>query len=237
MGILTENRTIWDALARTDPAFTKEFTKGGGFRGTDVNPTWRIQRLTEQFGPQGKGWGWTIHSKWRETFGGVDCVFVEVSLWYMLDGARYEGSPQIGGTDCSRTPDEAYKMAVTDGFGKCAMALGLSADIYLKQFDASKYREEEAKKGRGRPQDARKETGAASTTTEAPKIAPTGESGPPRASYASPEQVKNAWKEAQRRGLGADDFQALVAKVTGAHKSTEIPAGKYLELLEAVAKW
>jgi len=146
------NLRIWDQFCRTPADATKQFNKGG-WSGTDINPAYRLKCLTELFGPQGTGWGWTIHERWREAWpsrvkvGGqwedysAECAFVCLSLWYFdEDGVRHECSPQIGGTECDLAPDEVWKMSITDAIGKCCLALGIAADVYLGQFD-SKYRE------------------------------------------------------------------------------------------------
>ena len=36
-----EKMRLWSRVEKTDPAFTKEFNKGGGFRGTSINATWK----------------------------------------------------------------------------------------------------------------------------------------------------------------------------------------------------
>jgi len=142
--------TIWKRLFKTDSRFTKEFRRAGGFSGTDINPTYRMAVMTEEFGPCGLGWGWNIEDRWSEQFGDRCYAFVQCSIWYKLDYGSEEvicttGS-QIGGTEYGRTPDEAYKMAVTDAIGKCMTSLGLSADIYMQQYD-SKYQREDVYTG------------------------------------------------------------------------------------------
>lgn len=144
---------IWNAIEKTNPAYAKDFRRAGGFAGTDINPVYRMKRMTELFGPCGQGWGWTLHNQWREDFhvgdGELSCVFTAVSVWYMIDAGldqpmtRCETGIQIGGTIADRTPDESYKMAITDALGKCFVALGLSADVYMGEYD-SKYHREEA---------------------------------------------------------------------------------------------
>ena len=144
---MTDNLRIWNRFCRTEASATKNFNKGG-FAGTDINPTYRVRCLTELFGPQGTGWGWTIQSRWREVWpsrykdGGqwidydANCAFVELSLWYLDEqGQRHECSPQIGGTECDLAPDEVWKMSITDAIGKCCVALGIAADVYMGQFD------------------------------------------------------------------------------------------------------
>lgn len=138
---MTDYLATWNALATTDKNYTKDFKRSGGFSGTDINPMWRIRRMTEQFGPIGVGWGYEVKRTWREDFGSTPYVFAEIQMWYYQNEAEenpaYTGV-QIGGTDASRTADEAYKMAITDGLGKCMAQLGLGADVYLGEFD-SKY--------------------------------------------------------------------------------------------------
>lgn len=139
---------FWNALKRTDPRATKPFTRAGGFRGTQIDPTWRLQMMTETFGPIGQGWGyeqldWTIAER---------MVFICVRVWYREPetGEIYWTGPQWGGTEMIRKrrdgveapDDECFKMSVTDALGKCLLQLGLGADIHMGQFDDSKYREE-----------------------------------------------------------------------------------------------
>lgn len=143
-----ENLRFWSALKRTDPRHTKPFTRSGGFRGTQIDPTWRLQMMTELFGPVGKGWGyeqldWTIAER---------MVFVCLRVWWRdpETGEQCWTGPQWGGTemvarrrDGVEAPnDEAFKMSVTDALGKCLLQLGLGADVHTGQFDDSKYREE-----------------------------------------------------------------------------------------------
>lgn len=145
---VAENLRLWTALKRTDPRATKPFTRSGGFRGTQIDPAWRLQAMTEAFGPVGQGWGYE-QTEWTIVEG---MVFTCVRVWYRdpKTGEKCFTGPQWGGTelmrrrrDGSEEPnDEAFKMSVTDALGKCLLQLGLAADVYLGLFDDSKYREE-----------------------------------------------------------------------------------------------
>lgn len=142
------NLTLWNALKRTDPRATKPFQRSGGFRGTQIDPTWRLQMMTEMFGPVGQGWGYE-QSEWTVV---ERMVFVCVKVWYRapVTGEVVWTGPQWGGTelvrrrrDGSEEPnDEAFKMSITDAVGKCLVQIGLAADVHMGQFDDSKYREE-----------------------------------------------------------------------------------------------
>jgi hypothetical protein len=143
-----DNLALWNRLKRTDPKATKPFTRSGGFRGTQIDPTWRLQMMTEAFGPIGKGWGyeqleWTVQER---------MVFICCRVWYVhpeTGEVLYTG-PQWGGTELvqrnrdgtERPIDEAFKMSITDAVGKCCVQIGLAADVYMGQFDDSKYRME-----------------------------------------------------------------------------------------------
>ena len=143
------NLALWNRLKRTDPKATKPFTRAtGGFRGTQIDPAWRLQMMTEVFGPIGKGWGyeqldWTVQER---------MVFICARAWYRdpETGAICYTGPQWGGTELVRRRrdgaeepnDECFKMSITDALGKCLQELGLGADVYLGQFDDSKYRQE-----------------------------------------------------------------------------------------------
>jgi len=144
----SRNLALWNRLKRTDPRATKPFTRAGGFRGTQIDPTWRLQMMTEVFGPVGKGWGyeqleWAVHDS---------MVFILARAWYRdpESGKVCYTGPQWGGNELARRRrdgseepnDEAFKMAMTDAVGKCLVQIGLAADVHMGQFDDSKYREE-----------------------------------------------------------------------------------------------
>lgn len=134
----------WEKLAKTDAKYTKKFTRKGGFSGTDINPAYRLKRMTEVYGEAGVGWGWVLEKTWRETFPSGDYVFAQVNLW--TEKPSYLTGAQIGGTAIDRTPDEAYKMAITDALGKCMLALGVCADVYLGEFDSKYSRQQQLQK-------------------------------------------------------------------------------------------
>jgi hypothetical protein len=138
------NLRIWDALSKTDPAQTKQFSRAGGFKGTAVKPMWVIKRLTEEFGPCGEGWGIgeprfdTVHAQ-----NGDSLVYCTVSCWHgtpenVLYGV---GGDKIAGTNKHGpyTDDEAFKKAFTDAVNNAFKFVGVAADIHMGLFDDSKY--------------------------------------------------------------------------------------------------
>jgi hypothetical protein len=113
--------------------------RGGRLSGmSDINPMWRIQTLTEQFGMCGFGWKYEITD--RKIVDGANeekACFVSINL-YVKVGAEWSAAiPGIGGSAFVAkekgglyTSDEAEKMALTDAISVACKALGFGADVY-----------------------------------------------------------------------------------------------------------
>ncbi len=140
-----ENMTIYDAC-RSVPETAKKAITAGRLKGkTDINPMWRIKRLTEQFGPCGIGWYYKPVRKWMETHGDEIAAFVDIELYVKIGG---EWSMPIAGTGGSMfaarqkdgvyVSDECYKMATTDAISVACKQLGIGADVYW-DADRTKY--------------------------------------------------------------------------------------------------
>ena len=132
---------IWDVLSKTNPKFTKPFSKFGGKTLTTIDPHYQIQMMTNAFGPVGKGWSYQVEYKYLDKL-----VFAEVSIQYFLDNKWYAFGPvssvqslakKNGGLD-----DEAPKKAMTDAMTKAFSHLGMSADVFLGMFENNKYVED-----------------------------------------------------------------------------------------------
>src|SRR5690554_1217836 len=132
---------------------------------------WRIEKLTEIFGPAGFGWYYEITEKRiEEGAEGEKTVFVDINLYVKQDN---EWSKLIQGTGGSMfvakerggmyTSDECCKMSLTDAIQVASQALGLSADIYDKKH---------RKNDNGwQPQDSRKQQSHKDQITEDQKKA------------------------------------------------------------------
>lgn len=151
-----KDKTLWDRVETTDPAYTKQFNRGGGFSGTSINATYLAKKATKCFGPMGIGWGVDIvsedfiegHILDKET--GQKCIIhrVKVKLWYVSDGSRGEvthfgqttfvGSNKYG----TYTDEEAPKKSLTDATTKALSMLGFGADIFMGLYDDQEYRED-----------------------------------------------------------------------------------------------
>lgn len=144
-----DNLKIYEA-ARSVPPEAQKSIQAGRLKGmTDINPVWRIKRLTELFGPCGVGWWYEVTAKWLEhdEVTGQTAAFVDILLYYVdpESGTASHAIPGTGGSSFvakeNKGPylsDECYKMALTDAISVAAKALGVGADVYWSR-DASKY--------------------------------------------------------------------------------------------------
>lgn len=150
------NMDIWNKLSVTDREHTKEFKRSGGFSGTAIKPMYAIQKMTELFGVCGKGWGYN-KPEYQIVDGtdGQKLVYCTVEAWFSEPGIpgtlgeaygqRYYFSG-VGGdfivvkqSSGLRSDDEAFKKAFTDALMNAMKHIGMSADVHMGQFDASKY--------------------------------------------------------------------------------------------------
>lgn len=144
---MDENLSIYN-LARIVPDNAQKTISAGRLKGmTDINPMWRIKRLTELFGPCGIGWWYTIDRQWMEESedAGEIAAFCNITLYYVWNGATSQGISGTGGSafvakekNGPHMSDECFKMALTDAISVAAKAIGIGADVYWDK-DRSKY--------------------------------------------------------------------------------------------------
>ena len=131
---------------RQVPDEAKKAISAGRLKGmTDINPVWRIKKLTEEFGPCGIGWWTKVTDRWTETVGDETCAFVDLELYIKVGD---EWSKPITGSGGSKlatkersgvyVSDECYKMAETDALSVACKKLGIGADVYFSA-DRTKY--------------------------------------------------------------------------------------------------
>lgn len=146
------NLEIWNAVSKTDPKHTKQFSRAGGFKGTAIKPIWIVKRLTEQFGPVGVGWGMddpqfqVVQGDNREVL-----VYCTVRCWHTKPDNGFYGvggdkvvtyikaNEQYKRPERWESDDEAFKKAFTDAVGNAFKFVGLGADVHMGQFEDSKY--------------------------------------------------------------------------------------------------
>lgn len=142
------NMEIWEK-ARSVPEEAKKTIGGGRLKGmTDINPVWRIKKLTELFGPCGVGW--VTDDIKEESIRCGDEIIARVTLYlYVKHGDEW--SKPIFGSGGSMlfvkekngmfASDEAFKMAYTDALSVACKAIGIAADVYFEK-DKTKYTKE-----------------------------------------------------------------------------------------------
>lgn len=144
---MSENTKIWDMLGRTDPSHTKSFKRSGGFSGTAIKPMWAYRRMTEEFGPAGKGWGVGKPSFDVVPAGVETLVYCTVEAWWKEPGDGEKNFVYgVGGDKCvgtnrngSFSDDEAFKKAFTDALTNALKLIGVGADVHMGMFDDNKY--------------------------------------------------------------------------------------------------
>ena len=125
---------------------------------SDINPMWRIKKLTETFGMCGFGWRYDIVRMWTEPGAkGEISAFVHINLFVKYNGEWSEAIQGVGGSSYVAnernglyTSDECFKMALTDAISVSCKALGMAADVYFES-DRTKYDSPQEQ-----PQDSRK---------------------------------------------------------------------------------
>jgi hypothetical protein len=152
---MTNNLELWDKVRRVPEEHLKAFKRGGGFTGTAIKPMWSVQRMTEEFGPCGIGWG--INEPSFQIVRGHNnevMVYCHVSVWHkdranVLFGTggdkvvtHIKANPQYKTEERWNNDDEAFKKAFTDAVTNALKFLGVGADIHMGLWDGNKYAEE-----------------------------------------------------------------------------------------------
>ena len=135
------NMDIYERVKEVPKDAQKEIQAGRLKGMTDINPMWRIEKLTEVFGACGIGWYTEITNKWiEEGANGEKCAFVQINLFIKVDGEWSKPIEGVGGSSFIAsqksglyTSDECYKMAYTDAISVACKALGFGANIYWKK--------------------------------------------------------------------------------------------------------
>lgn len=151
---------VYNAVRDCPPQAQKPIGAGRLKGMTDINPQWRIEKLTEVYGAVGIGWYYTIDKQWLETAPNNEIsAFCNISLYVKDSG---EWSKPIQGTGGSHfvsneksgayMSDECFKMALTDALSVACKALGVGANIYWNS-SPTKYSamQEQAAKPKAQP--------------------------------------------------------------------------------------
>lgn len=138
-----ENLEIYNRI-KTVPTEARKKITGGRLNGmTDIKPMWRIEKLTEVFGPCGFGWKTEITNK--EIIDGANgekIAIVDLNLYVRIDDQWSEAIQGTGGSSFVAkektglyTSDECFKMATTDALSVACKSLGMGAEVYWGMVD------------------------------------------------------------------------------------------------------
>ena len=135
----TDNMALWNAVEKTNPAYTKK-TKIGGMRITAVAPQYQIKNATEQFGPYGIKWGF---KNIEFDFSLVDSLKIIVfkGTFFCPDGECVIGNSCKVFMDraCEMVDADFAKKLETDALTKVLSKMGFNADIFMGRYDDTKY--------------------------------------------------------------------------------------------------
>ena len=162
---MEENLIVYNKLREVPQEAQKKIT-GGRLNGmTDIKPMWRIEKLTEVFGPVGIGWHTqTLKKELINGANGEMIAIVDIELYVNykkplgleedLWSVGIEGS---GGSSFIAkeknglyTSDECFKMAYTDALSVACKSLGMGANVYWgdSKYNTNEITEEDAKQFR-----------------------------------------------------------------------------------------
>lgn len=140
------NLELYNKL-KSVPEEAKKKITGGRLSGmTDINPMWRLKKLTEEFGICGVGWKYEITDKRLEKGCNEEIsAFIQINLFIKVSSEWSDAIVGIGGASFVSKEkngmyqsDECFKMALTDAISVACKALGMGADVYFEK-DRSKY--------------------------------------------------------------------------------------------------
>lgn len=175
---------------------------------SDINPQYRYEVMTEEFGTCGIGWKYEIVKSWTQALeDGQLLLFVEINLYtFDLETDKWSAPiPAIGGDFLIEKDkngihgnDEAYKMATTDALGVAMKYLGVAADVYRGLANDTKYGREPA---------------------PAPK--PPQQIKPPAKPMATAKQLADMVNLAKEKNVMMD-MPDLLHKIAGVNNSKEL---------------
>lgn len=133
-----ENLEFWDKVREVPNEALKSIAAGRLKGMSDINPVWRIKKMTETFGVCGFGWRYEIVKQWLEPYGAEVKAFCNINLYVKVGGEWSEAIPGTGGATFvaiekagAYVSDEVHKMALTDALSVAMKSLGVAADVYF----------------------------------------------------------------------------------------------------------
>ena len=199
---------------KTLPADALKPILAGRLKGkSDINPQWRVEAMTKEFGVCGIGWKYEVAETWTVPASGDQLlIFAQINL-YVKDGEAWSAAiPAIGGdfvikkeTGGLYVNDESYKMAVTDALGVAMKFLGVAADVYRGLVNDSKYGYEP----KGTPTNYEPK-GTPTNANVSPAALKPVATPPGSSEVATVEQSSKLMEAAHVQGLSTDDMKGII---------------------------
>src|SRR5690606_35657535 len=133
-----DNLKLYNQLKSVPSEFLKTIQAGRLKGMSDIKPQWRINKLTEIFGPCGIGWKIQNLKFSHETVGQETICNCYLEFLFKHNGEWSEPIPATGGSRVATmernglyVSDEAQKMAYTDAISVATKMIGLASDIYM----------------------------------------------------------------------------------------------------------
>ena len=133
-----ENLELYNKLKSVPQEYLKTIQAGRLKGMSDIKPQWRIQQLTEVFGPCGIGWKiQNLSYSYKEVGQEIVCnCYLELLFKYNNEWS--EPIPASGGNKLATmernglyVSDEAEKMAYTDALSVACKMIGVASDVYM----------------------------------------------------------------------------------------------------------
>ena len=156
-----KNMELYDRV-KSVPEDAQRTIGAGRLKGmTDINPMWRIEVLTREFGACGKGWKITDVKFDERPYDEETVISCSLNLVY-FDQAFGDWSAPVFGVGAAKSrikekggiyiDDEAVKKAYTDALSVACKALGIGAEIYrYGKSTGSKYDNKEQSEENEKP--------------------------------------------------------------------------------------
>ena len=114
---------------------------------TAIDPMWTIREATEEWGPIGGDWGFTIVKEdiVKSDVTGTSVHTVLIELFYPAEDGfakvySFGGTPMDGTHSSGKFFDDDYaKKSITDALSKALSWLGFGAAVHMGMFDGNKY--------------------------------------------------------------------------------------------------
>ena len=137
---MSDNLKLWDSVEKTNPNHTKKVTFGRAI--TAIDPYRQIKNATEEFGPVGIGWGWSVE---RVEYLPTNELGLLIRMWHTDKSNTFDqwGQASLYIDKAEKKKDtDCFKKATTDGVTKCLSLIGFNADVFLGKFEDNKYVQE-----------------------------------------------------------------------------------------------